>query len=215
MRTERVPGSFFSFTLSQLSPNSIYNISVRAGTDFDELGIPAFKIISLKSRGPEFLDRIPAEEMDLKEEESERIKLTHEFERKQIEEERDRIEYERKRLQMEYDRLNREREREREQLKYEYGDQLEQQHKECYEHQQKVERERLELLQRQQQRVHHPHRQQEEDAERRWSLRERKRLEYERTQQPLDQIQVLPERSDKRGERVDVTTNYADMCDFC
>ncbi|VDO45102.1 unnamed protein product [Brugia timori] len=180
VRTEQVPGSFFSSILSQLSPYSIYNVSVRAGTDFGELGAPIFKVISLQGNKDDKLSHHLSDEEDrLKQqqiEQQKQMKMKEEsernkFEREQIEEEerkRNRIkECERKRLQMEYDRLNRERERNRvtykherprEHLKYEHIDRATQQQQEYeqrkqqqyYERQQQLERERMELYQRQQ-----------------------------------------------------------------
>ncbi|VDN93409.1 unnamed protein product [Brugia pahangi] len=180
VRTEQVPGSFFSSILSQLSPYSIYNVSVRAGTDFGELGAPIFKVISLQGNKDDKLSHHLSDEEDrLKQqqiEQQKQIKMKEEsernkFEREQIEEEerkRNRIkECERKRLQMEYDRLNRERERNRvtykherprEHLKYEHIDRATEQQQEYeqqkqqqyYERQQQLERERMELYQRQQ-----------------------------------------------------------------
>ncbi|EJD74869.1 hypothetical protein LOAG_17881 [Loa loa] len=206
IQTEKVPGSFFSSILRHLSPNSIYNISVRAGTDFGELGTPIFKVVSLQN--PELSGygrglKEPVEQQERMETkgESERIKLKSEFEREQIEQERwrNRIkECERKRLQMECDRLNRERERnriaykherDREHLKYDHANRAAEQ-QQYYEHQ----RQQWEKEREQRERHHRliqQHRQQQE---------EQQRLEQERIQQQqLDQVRVLPGRNDKRG----------------
>ncbi|CAG9530835.1 unnamed protein product [Cercopithifilaria johnstoni] len=220
MRTERIPGSFFSSILSQLSPNSIYNISIRAGTDFGELGMPAFKTISLHGKDTKLLDRVPIEEGRLKEqvkeqkiteakEESERVKLEYEFERERIEEERKRErikECERKRLQMEHDRLNRERERnrivheyeherdhhrDREHLKNDHIDRAAEQQQQYYERQRQLERERMELQQRQQW---------EKERERWEKEREQWEKERERNDQLSSQHQQQEEYVEKRWD---------------
>lgn len=161
MRIEQVPGSFFSSILNRLSPNSIYNISIRAATDFGELGIPAFKIISLQGKDSELLDRIPVEKEDLKEdveqhkvtgakEENEKMKSKYQLEKEQMEEKRkfDRMkECERKRLQAKYNRLNEE-SKGCGHRKYEHADRATEQQQQYYELTQQLERERMELQQR-------------------------------------------------------------------
>lgn len=48
VRTEKVPGSYFAHIISQLSPYSTYNISVRGGTELGEFGPAASDVISLQ-----------------------------------------------------------------------------------------------------------------------------------------------------------------------
>uniref|UniRef100_A0A915BAD9 Fibronectin type-III domain-containing protein n=1 Tax=Parascaris univalens TaxID=6257 RepID=A0A915BAD9_PARUN len=48
VRTEKVPGSYFAHIISQLSPYSTYNISVRGVTELGEFGPAASDVISLQ-----------------------------------------------------------------------------------------------------------------------------------------------------------------------
>uniref|UniRef100_A0A915Q6K3 Fibronectin type-III domain-containing protein n=1 Tax=Setaria digitata TaxID=48799 RepID=A0A915Q6K3_9BILA len=210
VRTEQVPGSFFSYLLSQLSPHTIYNISVRAGTDHGELGLPISKVFSLRhhkdteipvfSSPARTKEKISEQQVEEIKDDDERAKM--ELHRKQMEEEnrRNRIkECERKRLQMELDRLSKERERNRVLHEQERQDQLQRQ----------LERQRWEMEQRQQ---WQREREQWEERERE---RNRQLVEYQRHQkqerqhqreevperirQQLDQVRVLPERDEERG----------------
>ncbi|VDM23730.1 unnamed protein product [Toxocara canis] len=48
VRTEKVPGSYFAHIVSQLSPYSTYNISVRGATDLGDFGLAASDVVSLQ-----------------------------------------------------------------------------------------------------------------------------------------------------------------------
>ncbi|VDN24514.1 unnamed protein product, partial [Gongylonema pulchrum] len=93
MRTEQVPGTFFSHIISQLSPYSIYNISVRAGTDYGELGLPSSKVISLQQYMGNVIPELPIRTADL-----EKDRAEQEEQRRRQEQERER---ERQRIEQE------------------------------------------------------------------------------------------------------------------
>ncbi|MCP9258789.1 Receptor-type tyrosine-protein phosphatase F [Dirofilaria immitis] len=202
VRIEQVPGSFFSHILKRLSPYSIYNISVRASTDYGELGIPISKIVSLRQSkdlelSPDEAEKLKQQQIE-QERERNRVACEHQRTREHLRHQHDRMrteqqQQERERKQWEEQRRELEKQREiNDRLIQQYRQQQEEMERRREEQSQQIEQERrqqIEEQKRRQQMEAQKQREQMEEQKRRQQMEEQKRRQQIEEQKRRQQIE--------------------------